>query len=89
MSTKDRRIEDARRCSENSSDPIRRELLRPVALDQLMSDEANNRAIFEGLMHHYVRCAATGRLHLWAKAAHSAVDLIAYEREIFVKRSDL
>lgn len=89
MSTRDQRIEEGRRWAEKWGDPVRRSAMRPVALDQLMRDDENNRLIFEGLMHHYIRCACVGKLDLWAKAAHSAIELMAHERDVFLKRSDL
>jgi hypothetical protein len=63
--------------------------LRPRALEQIARHDAAARAIFDGLLKHYLEGACNGRLALWAKAAHACIDLIADDRVPFVKRSDL
>lgn len=89
MSSRDQRIEDGRRLAEKWSDPERRELMRPVALDQASRHQDANRLLFEGLMHHYLECQCSGRMDLWAKAGHAAIDLMASDRVPFVKRDNL
>lgn len=89
MSTVEQRKEVARRYGDRTPDLGRLERMRPVALEKLSRHEEANRLLFEGLMHHYAECVCSGRLDLWAKAAHAAVDLIACDRAPFVKRSEL
>lgn len=50
---------------------------RPVAMFQLLADEAAARLIFEGLMLHYVECITSERMEAWAKAGHAAIELLA------------
>lgn len=89
MSTVEQRKENARRYGDRLLDFGRQERMRPIALDMIGRHEAANRLLFEGLMHHYAQCVCTGRLDLWAKAAHAAIELIATDRAPFVKRSEL
>lgn len=91
MTTPDQHVEIARRFRNNQAtiDADRQERMRPVALEMIAQHEASNRQLFEGLMYHYTECVCTGRLDLWAKAAHAAVDLMASDRAPFVKRSEL
>jgi hypothetical protein len=89
MSTVAERQESTRRLRQQWGDAERRELLRPVALEKIARHEEANKLLFEGLMHHYYECVSTGKLDLWAKAAHAAVDLIACDRVEFIKRSEL
>lgn len=49
----------------------------PVALFALSRGEGAAEKIFEGLHLHYIECLLSGRLDIWAKAAHAAVDLLA------------
>jgi hypothetical protein len=89
MTTGQRHSEHTRRFLERWGDPKRRELMRPVVLGKIDQHEDANRLLFEGLMKHYAECVATGRLDVWAKAAHAAIDLIACDRLPFVRRRDL
>lgn len=89
MSTVERRKEIARRFGDRIVDLGRRERMRPVALDRLGRHEEANRLLFDGLMHHYAECVLSGRLDVWAKAAHAAVDLIACDRVQFAKRCEI
>lgn len=87
--TLEQRQEASRRIQERVIDPGRTEQLRPRALEQIARHDAAAKAIFDGLLLHYMEGACKGRLELWAKAAHSCIDLIASDRVPFVKRSDL
>lgn len=87
--TLEQRREAIRRVAERAVDPGRTEQLRPRALEQIARHDAAARAIFDGLLLHYMEGACKGRLELWAKAAHACIDLIASDRVPFVKRSDL
>lgn len=55
-----------------------RERNAPVALFTMLHEEESARQIFDGLMFHYLKSLARGRLDLWAKAAYAAVDLLAH-----------
>jgi hypothetical protein len=46
--------------------------------------------MFRGLMLHYAECIMSGRLEVWAKAAHLIIDLCAeLHKPDFVRRADL
>lgn len=88
--TFEQRKELSRMRNEQPLNPGRTEHLRPVTLETIARHETANKLLFDGLMYHYFQCVSTGKLDVWAKAAHAAVDLIASsDRVPFVKRSEL
>ena len=47
------------------------------ALDALIRDNDAASILLQGLVRHYPKAISEGRLRLWAKAAHSIIDLLA------------
>jgi hypothetical protein len=47
------------------------------ALEILTQDQETAAMLLRGLLNHYPRAVSDGRLHLWAAAAHSIIDLLA------------
>lgn len=50
---------------------------QPVALAELSRDDGAASKLFDGLYLHYVECLMSGRLDVWARAAHGCIDLLA------------
>lgn len=60
----------------------------PVALASLAREEQSMDLILEGLRQHYIECLLAGRLDVWARAAHAAVDLLSTPAAVtFYKRA--
>ena len=62
--------------------------LQPVAIFDLLREEEAAALMFEGLKLHYLECFGTGRLDIWANAAHAVVDLLASPNSEIHKRTE-
>jgi len=50
-------------------------------VERIRRDISSMHLYFNGLIAHYPEAVIQGRVHLWAKAAHSYIDLIASQDE--------
>lgn len=56
---------------------------------QLERDESAAQLLLRGLQEHYIECLLSGRLDIWADAAHKIVDLLSSPNAKVHKRSEL
>lgn len=58
----------------------------PKQFANLFRHDDASRLILQGLQDHYFQCLASGRLDVWAKAAHAAIDLLATPDDVVIHK---
>lgn len=85
--------EPKRRQTQNAVDDVvaGREPTPPTTILSLLRDEGAAKLMLTALYDEYFHCMASGRLDVWAKAAHSTIDLLATQPHgrPLIRRSEL